>query len=202
LQAVQGRWPQQQLQVRVQPQRQQRRRVAYELVRPLAPSNSIAVCCAFPRLKRSAAALDAKAAAELDDLRDSDDDDADDDDDDLDEDDEVDEDKDADDDDQAQLEAEAEAQQQEQEQERTVHAEEDLTALEATKQQIRSRAERLAEELGLPFFAEPPSPRLSRQFEFLVEVTPDRVQVTQRKLKAPAKRCLVLSDPRYAHSLR
>lgn len=61
-------------------------------------------------------------------------------------------------------------------------------ALEKVKQDIRARAERLAHDLGLPFFAEPPSAQLSRQFEFLVEVAPHRVQVTQRKHAAPAKR--------------
>lgn len=61
-------------------------------------------------------------------------------------------------------------------------------ALERVKQDIRARAERLARDLGLPFFAEPPSAQLSRQFEFLVEVAPHRVQVTQRKHAAPAKR--------------
>jgi hypothetical protein len=61
-------------------------------------------------------------------------------------------------------------------------------ALERVKQDIRARAERLAHDLGLPFFAEPPSAQLSRQFEFLVEVAPHRLQVTQRKHAAPAKR--------------
>jgi 16S rRNA (guanine1516-N2)-methyltransferase len=149
------------------------RRVAYELNNPLRPSNSIAVCCAFPLLKRNVEQLlqsegldEDEDESEFSDNEHSEDENA----------------------------AEDEGKEHEEDEEIVVEPTQtqpvppSVEEWEQMKEHTRRKAERLAQELGLPFFAEQTAATLARQYEFLVEVSPTHVQVTQSKQQGSSKR--------------